>query len=71
MPIFKKSLMLQRIANEGRMEAVTPDIMAILDDLDNQPASTQCWARVVNDEPVLWVVGKSGQGLLVNEKDCV
>ena len=69
--VFKKKRMVMRLTEEGRADMITPEIEAIMDDLDGQEASESCWDRRVHGEPVLWVVGKSGKGTYVNENDCV
>lgn len=67
---FYKMLMLNRLAEEGRTEQIDEASMKMMDNLDEQPAYENCWRRVVNDEPVLWCVGKDGKGVIVNESDC-
>ena len=67
---FSKQMMIDRLTREGRAEEITPDIEAIMDNLDGQTASASCWRRQVYDEPVLFVVGKDGVGKYVNENDC-
>lgn len=68
---FKKEKMIARLTEEGRADQITPDIIAIMDSLDGQPASHICWERQVMGEPVLWVIGKDGKGHYVNELDCI
>lgn len=68
---FSKKLMLKRLENEGLLERVTEEIIAIMDNLDGQEANENCWNRRVNGEPVLWVIGKDGNGEYVNENDCL
>lgn len=67
---FKKELMVARLTKEGRADQITEEIIKIMDNLDGQPATASCWNRQVYDEPVLWVVGKDGNGEYVNEADC-
>lgn len=71
MKIFKKELMLKRLKKEGLINQVDEEIKKILDNLDGQKVDTQCWNRVVYNEPVYWCVGKDGKGQYVNENDCV
>lgn len=66
---FSKRKMVERLVKEGLGDKITPEIEAIMDDLDGQPTTAQCWNRQVFDEPVLWCVGKSGHGQYVNELD--
>lgn len=68
--VFYKSMMIERIKKEGRFELITPDITEIMDDLDGHEATENCWLRRVQGEPVLYVVGESGNGAYVNELDC-
>lgn len=63
--------MLDRIAEEGRMNLVDEDAKKMMDNLDGMEASPSCWRRVVHQEPVMWVVGKDGNGAYVNENDCI
>ena len=67
---FYKEMMLKRVADEGRSDMVDEECLRIMDDLDGQEARAWCWARQVEGLPVYWVVGKSGEGHLVNENDC-
>ena len=67
---FSKQKMIDRLKEEGRYNLITEDVRTTMDDLDGQVAKSNCWERIVNDEPVLWVIGKSGQGRYVNEVDC-
>ena len=68
---FSKQKMIDRITKEGRADMLDDKALAIMDNLDGCDASSVNWERVVNDEPVLWVVGKDGTGEYVNEKDCI
>ncbi len=68
---FCKDRMIARLTEEGRAEAITDGILAIMDNLDGQEASASCWKRQVYGEPVLYVVGKDGNGEYVNEVDCI
>ncbi len=68
---FSKEKMIERITNEGRADMIDDQIIAIMDNLDGRWASPSCWRRQVYDEPVLWVVGKDGNGKYVNEDDCI
>lgn len=71
MMYFSKAKMMERLTAQGLADKVTPDIEAMMDNFDGQPVSANCWDRVVNDEPVLWCVGKDGTGDYVAECDCV
>ena len=66
---FCKDRMIARLTEEGRADAITDEILAIMDNLDGQEV-TACWPRTVYNEPVYWVVGKDGYGQYVNENDC-
>lgn len=68
---FSKQLMIDRLTAEGRADAITDEVIRIMDNLDGQEASASCWKRQVYDEPVYWVVGKDGSGEYVNENDCI
>ena len=68
---FSKEKMIARLTAEGRADAITDGIIAIMDNLDGQEASASCWKRQVYDEPVLYVYGKDGHGEYVNEEDCI
>lgn len=68
---FSKQKMIDRVTAEGRADMIDDEVRAIMDDLDGQPASTACWERQANGQPVLWVIGKSGKGNYVRESDCV
>lgn len=68
---FSKQRMIDRLTAEGRANQITPDVVAIMDNLDGCVAIASCWARVVQGRPVLWCVGKDGEGELVNEFDCI
>lgn len=68
--VFRKEKMVSRLIAEGRTDGLTPDIEAIMDNLDGQEATEHCWNRQVYGSPVLWVVGKNGVGDYVNEQDC-
>lgn len=70
MIVFRKQLMLDRIAKEGRMDLVTDVELAIMDNLDGCECEKSCWLRVVKGAPVYYCVGKDGEGLYVNENDC-
>ena len=67
---FSKDLMMKRLEKEGMLDQVDEEIIKIMDDLDGQQVSSNCWNRQVYDEPVYWCVGKSGEGQYVNELDC-
>ena len=67
---FYKSLMMERLEKEGRIDQVNEEIEGIMDNLDGCEASESCWARRVDGKPVLYVVGKDGNGNIVNESDC-
>lgn len=68
--VFKKEKMVARVTKEGRAEMIDDEVIEMMDNLDGCFASTNCWRRVVYGEPVLWVVGKNGEGAYVNENDC-
>lgn len=68
---FSKEAMIKRLTEDGRADMITDDIIAIMDNLDGQEASENCWNRQVKGEPVLWVIGKDGHGEYVAEADCV
>ena len=67
---FCKDRMIARLTEEGRADAITDEILAIMDNLDGQEVNTTCWRRTVYDEPVYWVWGKDEHGQYVNENDC-
>lgn len=71
MKTFSKEKMVERLKREGKASAITPEIEAIMDNLDGQIATENCWERRVQDKPVLWCVGKDGNGAIVYEGDCV
>lgn len=69
--LFKKEKMLKRLEKERLLDKVTPEIKEIMDALDGQPVSTQCWRRQVYDEPVYFCESKDGKiREYVNELDC-
>lgn len=68
---FSKQKMIERLTEEGRADAITESIIAIMDNLDGQEATASCWKREVYGEPVLYVYGKDGNGEYVNEADCI
>lgn len=68
---FYKERMIARLTKEGLADQITPEIIAIMDNLDGQEATASCWNRRVFGEPVYWVIGKDGTGEYVNEYDCV
>lgn len=68
---FSKAKMMERIEKAGLLDMVGETELAIMDNLDGQEASENCWERVTKGEPVLWVVGKDGKGEYVNELDCI
>ena len=68
---FSKEKMIKRVTKDGKADLITPEMLAIMDNLDGCPVSTQCWRRTVYNEPVYWVVGKDGTGTYVNEKDVI
>ena len=68
---FSKECMIARIKSEGRESMIDSTVLSIMDNLDGQEATTACWRRQVYGEPVLWCVGKDGQGMIVNEADCI
>lgn len=67
---FKKQKMIDRLTNEGLADQITPEIVAIMDNLDGQEVSENCWSRKVLDQQVYWCIGKDGTGFEVNEQDC-
>lgn len=67
---FCKDRMIARLTEEGRADAITDEILAIMDNLDGQEVNITCWRRTVYDEPVYWVWVKDGHGQYVNENDC-
>ena len=71
MPRFSKEKMVARITADGRADMIDDEVISIMDNLDGCEASASCWRRQVYDEPVLWVVGKNGEGQYVNEDDCI
>ena len=71
MLVFSKRKMIDRLTAQGMADQITPEIVAIMDDLDGQEVTAQCWERQVKDEPVYWCVGKSGKGEYVFEGDVV
>lgn len=68
---FSKDKMIERVTREGRGNLLDEKTLAFMDNLDGQPAETSCWARMVEQQPVYWVVGKDGKGAYVNENDCI
>ena len=66
---FSKRKMVERLVMLGMGDEITPEIESIMDDLDGQPVTEQCWERQVKGEPLLWCVGKSGKGNYVYELD--
>ena len=68
---FSKEKMIKRVTEEGKADMLTPEIMALMDNIDGCEVSTSCWLRTVYQEPVYWVVGKDGTGLYINEKDVI
>ena len=71
MKVFSKQKMLERIKKEGMMKMVDDDVIAIMDSLDGQEVNSNCWNRVVLDQPVYYCIGKDGKGHYVNEEDCI
>ncbi len=67
---FSKQRMIDRLTAEGLADKITPEIVAIMDNLDGQEAVANCWDRQVRGKHVLWVFGKDGSGEYVNENDC-
>ena len=68
---FSKERMVKRVTDAGMGHMLDEKTLAKMDDLDGCEASPSCWERVVNGKPLLWVVGKSGEGSYVNEADCI
>lgn len=66
---FSKQKMIERLMKEGKGDQITAEIEEIMNDLDGQEVTEQCWDRQVKDEPVYWCVGKSGNGNYVHELD--
>ena len=71
MLVFKKELMKLRISEVGLSYEWTDEIEEIANDLDGMEANPRNWMAVVNEEPVMWVVGRSGKGRYVNADDCI
>ena len=69
--VFSKAKMVERLTAQGLADQITPEVTAIMDNLDGGYANPSNWRRVVYGEPVLWVVGKNGNGDYVNENDCI
>ena len=67
---FRKERMIARLTEEGRADMITPEIEAIMDNLDGQDENPSNWRRQIYDEPVMYVIGKDGEGEYVNEADC-
>lgn len=68
---FKKEKMIKRLEQEGLSDQITPEIDEIMDALDGQTVTAQCWRRQVYDDPVYWCESKDGKiGRYVNEVDC-
>ena len=67
---FVKEKMFKRVTEAGKADLLDEKTIEIIDNLDGCEATSSCWERVVNDAPVLWVVGKNGKGEYVNEADC-
>lgn len=63
--------MIERLKREGKADAIPPEIEAIMDNFDGQVAAEIFGDRRVQDEPVLWCVGKDGCDGIVYESDCV
>ncbi len=68
--IFSKKKMIDRITKEGRADMLDEKSLAIMDNLDGCEGNPHNWQHVVNDAPVLWVIGKDGKGEYVNIADC-
>ena len=74
--IFRASKMLTRLENEGRMNEVTADDMALIKFLDGKHGNDYNWASFVKGEPLVWIEGgdtfdgKPFEGTYVNEVDC-
>ena len=69
--VFSKAKMVERLTAQGLADQITPEVTAIMDNLDGCDANPSNWRRVVHGDPLLWVVGKDGNGNYVNEKDCI
>lgn len=69
--VFSKEKMIERLKSEGKEKQITPEIIAIMDNLDGQPVGTNSWNRQVNDEPVYSCEGKDGKFYDVFEGDCI
>ena len=67
---FSAAKMVARLTKEGRANEIDDSIMAIMEKLDGQEATENCWERRVLGCPVYYVVGKDGIGEYVNEADC-
>ena len=48
--VFSKEKMIERLKKSGRGAEITADIVAIMDDLDGQKATSSCWDRWVKGE---------------------
>lgn len=70
MKVFSKEKMIKRLEKEGRANKIDNEIIAIMDNLDGQPVTTNSWNRQVKGEPVLACIGKDGKYYEVNEDDC-
>ena len=68
---FSKEKMIKRLESEGKGKQVTPEILAIMDNLDGQPVSTNSSNRQVNDAPLYSCKGKDGKFYDVFEGDCI
>jgi hypothetical protein len=68
--VFKKDLMIKRLAKEGKIGLITEGILNIMDNLDGQEVSTASWNRQVYGDPVFSCYGKDGQYYEVNQADC-
>ena len=72
--IYSASKTIDRVMHEQDPERLRiirqPNIIKILDDMDGQYATPSCWRRQVHGDPVMYVVGRSGEGRYVNENDC-
>lgn len=68
--VFKKELMLKRIAAIGLSHLVGKEELAIMDNLDGQEVTPACWNRQVHGDPVYSCKGRDGKVYDVNEADC-
>lgn len=72
MLVFSKAKMVERVTENFGAGAITPDVIAIMDDLDGQEVTAQNWQnRVMGEDDMMYAIGKSGKGNYVNIVDCI